>query len=810
MMRSERIFLKPLQKEAAQHIARALGVSPVLAALLWQRDICTPEEVAEFFEPQLEGLHDPWLLRDMDLAVGHLLEAIEGGLPIFIHGDYDVDGACATTLLAEALPRLGAVVGHHVPDRFSEGYGVSVTAVEQAARDGYKLLLSADCGSSSLVAVRTARELGMTTIITDHHHLPAQLPEPDAFINPQRSDCAYPFKGLCGTAVAFKLICALFGRRGLDFPTEYLDLVAMATIADVVPLCGENRCLVHHGLQVLARLERPGLRALAEVSDLLEGPWGSFAVGFGLGPRLNAAGRLQHAKLAVALLMEQDLEKARTRAQELDALNRSRRNVEKCIRDAVESRFADNPERLKLGVIVEGGEDWHHGVVGITASRLVDKYAMPAFVMGRSGDIFKGSARSPENVDLFELMSLCSDVFLKFGGHERAAGFSIAVDRLDEMRERLAQALPSVRRGEAPLHVDYPLSLPQASLELARELTRLEPVGEGNRQPLFLAERVRLEQVKTMGKDHEHLRFLAVQNGIMRKAVAFRMGAEKELLQPSRLYYDIVYRLQEESYQGDTYVSLHIEALIEPPPALVSILSRQLPLSARAHLSAEGGPDLVDARNILDRRAYLEGLNELVGPPLLVVETPAQAEKVRASVAHLQPRIEYYHGLKTHGSDIVLLYPPSHLDWLSAPAVHSCERVHCLFGDRELAWEAQRQRLSWLDRSRLEAIWRVLVKHSRQGRLHQDSLLVVEREVSGLPANGESVRAAVGVLEELGWLHWESEGEARFLRFKTQGGRRLEESRRFAEQGRRRTTFERVHSVFLERKLRLWEASARV
>lgn len=801
MMRSERIFLKELQSEAVADLARGLGLSPVLAGLLWQRNIRTPEEVHEFFDPQIERLHDPLLLADMQAAVDIVLDAADKGLPIFIHGDYDVDGVCATTLLAEALPRVGAIVGHHVPCRFTEGYGVSVSSIEQAARDGYKVLLSCDCGSSSVLAVRTARELGMTVIVTDHHHLPSVLPEPHAFINPQREDCTYPFKEVCGTTVAFKLVCALFQSRNLPFPSEYLDLVGAATVADVVPLVGENRTLVHHGLEALSRLERPGFRALAEVSDLLSGPWGSFAVGFGLGPRINAAGRLEHAKMAVELLLEKDAARALERAKELDELNRHRREVEKNIRESVEERLESQPELLELGLIVEGGDDWHHGVVGITASRLVDKYSVPAFVMGRHGDTFKGSARSPENVDLHELMSLCPDVFVKFGGHARAAGFTIQADKLDEMRTRLAEVLPQVRRGEAPLHVDYALPLELATVEMARELTRLEPVGEGNRQPLFLAERVRLEQIKTMGKDMDHLRFMVLQGNNRRKAVAFRMGPEKVHLQPDRLYYDLVYRLEEESYQGDSYASLFIEALLEPAPALVSILSRrELPAMP---ISSEGGPAVIDGRNVLDRRAYLDGLWDLVGPAVLVVETQAQAEKVQQTLAHLNPTIELYRELTTSRSDVVLLYPPSHLDWLSHPVVTSALRLHCLFGDRELALEARRQSSSWLDRSRLEAIWRALQKHTRHGRLHQESLFVIEREVSLLPANRDSVKAALGVLEELGWVHWESEGEARFLRLKTQGGRRLEESRRFAELGRRRISFERVTTVFQGRKLSL-------
>jgi single-stranded-DNA-specific exonuclease RecJ len=786
MVSSDRILLREVQDPESQEFQDLLAqlqalegediepITPALLQLLLQRGLDSVGEIKEFLQPSLSSLHSPWLLQDMETAVDLIAEAIDNESPIWIHGDYDVDGASAVTLLTEGFKILGAQTSFHVPDRFTEGYGLSVYSVEQAAEKGYGLVLTVDCGSSSWEAVKRAKELGLTIIITDHHHLPEQWPAADAFINPQRPDCEYPSKAICGTGVAFKLLCALCESLGFAFPDQMLDLVALATVADVVELKGENRALVHHGLRQLSKLERPGLRALAEVSDLLDGPWGSFAVGFGLGPRLNAAGRLVNARLAVELLLESDLQRCREQAKYLDRLNRERKEVEQNIRLSIGERIEADPSRLELGLIAEAGDDWHQGVVGITASRLVDCYQVPAFVMGRVGDTYKGSARSAENVDLFEWMSLTPELFVKFGGHSRAAGFTIESHRLDEMRQRLSETLPQIQRGGVPLRVDLQLSIDQVGLPLVRQLELLEPVGEGNRSPLFLARGVRLEEVKSIGKSQEHLRFYVVQNNVKRKAVAFRQGGEVFRLKPRQLYYDIVYRVQEETYQGETYASLLIEAILEPNPDSQSVLSGSQSGDSRESLQ------LLDARNVIDRRAYLEGLlaQRASEEILLIVNTPEQAQKVHQVLSDLGLEIcRYSENSRTAAkNELVLLYPPSQLDVLSKLTQRPAGRIHCLFGERELAWESGRQESRCIDRPKLEQIWRSLRTRSRGGVLDAKALGTIESELKAFPAPRQSILSAISVLQELGWANWQGD----LLMLQSSGGRRLEESARFA------------------------------
>lgn len=794
MLHPRRLAIRPSDPEQARALAQALNIPEVIAQLLIQRQLHDAEAARSFlYDEASQVCSDPMLFRDMAKAVELIEAAIERQELIFIHGDYDVDGICSTVLLAEGLKELGARVEHHVPCRFTEGYGVSIKSVEAAAERGAKMLLTCDCGSSSHQAVDTAHSLGMTVIVTDHHHLPAKLPTPDAHLNPQLPDCPYPFKPMCGTTVAYKLICALNQQRGHAWPTHFLDLVAVATIADVMPLVGENRGLVRSGLRQLAQLERLGLRTLAQASGLEEGPWGSFAVGFGLGPRLNAAGRLEHARLGVELLLSTEEEPARKLASYLDKLNQQRRDLEAGMRAQVEDRLNGDPARLELGVVVEAGEEWHQGVVGITASRVVDRFGLPAFIMGRVGDVCKGSARAPENVNLHAAMQKCADVFVKFGGHARAAGFTVAWDRVDEMRQRLSAAVAEVRQGPAPVHVDLELDLKAANLDLARSLKMLEPLGEANRTPVFLARRVRLDSLKVIGKTGEHLRCRLVQGNLERKAVAFRMADDRPHILDKHLYYDVTFELEEESWEGQSYASLRVQNVLEPEPQVFALMQNK----ARWN-QPNGAPSLVDGRNVVSRKAYLECLLNLGHTPLVVVHDQAQREKVQGALPQHLLSIETYASLRTGFDDVVLLYPPSSRDDLLQPALQQAARVHVLFGGRELRQEIQRQSHRWLDRQRLEGVWKALVRHARQGRLEVQQFPSVEQDIRPLRA---SLDHAVQVFEELQLV--ERKTDSWIIR--PSGGRKLEESRRYQEMCQGREQFMLLVQKFDDRHLRLEE-----
>ncbi len=790
MLCSERIMLAEGEQESAELLARQLGVSEILARLLLLRGVRDSQSARSFLEDGVESFHDPQAMRDMEKAVALLAKTVDQGETIFVHGDYDVDGICSTVLLVEAFRELGGRVLHHVPDRFTEGYGVSLKAVETAAENHCAVLITVDCGSSSLEAVQLAHDLGMAVIIADHHHIPEQAPEPEAFLNPHLEDCPYPFKPLCGTGVAFKLVQALYQRAGQPDPHHLLDLVAMATIADVVPLRGENRALVRVGLTELAKFRRPGVKALAEIAGADRDKLGAWSVAFGLGPRLNAAGRLEHARLGVELLLCQNIDEARDQAERLEKLNQRRRDIERTMRDDIVDRLEQDPDKLERGVVVEAGESWHQGVIGITASRIVDRYALPAFVISIEGELAKGSARSPENVDLYQAMVRCQDVFVKFGGHPRAGGFTIETARIDELRERMTQVVAELREGPAPIRVDLTLPLEEATLDLSRELELLEPIGEGNRRPLFLAKGVRLDGARAVGKMGDHLQLYLGQGATRRKAIAFRQGAELEFLEPKKLYYDVLYHLQEEHWDGQTRVSLVVEGILAPESRLTQFLE------ARSWApSTSRGPDIWDLRNLRDRRVGLERVAERGGSGLILV---SEENQVRQLQQRYRARVALFSDFRPQESfeNLILLAPPPSLEWFATQPVQSASRVFLMFGHRELSQELARQRVHWLDRERMVSIWKALIGLSRSGPLDQSALPRVARSLTAPP---ETVEEAIGVLEELGVATWEGQrlhlGQGR--------GKSLETSRRFQELVARRQRFLSLRRALGQRHLRL-------
>jgi single-stranded-DNA-specific exonuclease len=799
MLAPDRVAVGVPDWARAQALGSALGVSPVLAALMIGRGVTDAVHGRAYLDPGLETCHDPFLMRDMPAAVDLLEEALARREPIFVHGDYDVDGVSATVLLVQGLRRLGAEVRYHVPHRVGEGYGVSLAAVEQAALNGARLLLTCDCGSSSLQAVETARRCGMRVILSDHHQLPEVLPVPDAFLNPNLPDCPYPEKNLCGTGVAWKLLAALHQHRGLPLPLESLDLVALATIADVVPLQGENRALVQAGLQALARLERPGLAALVGQCRLDRTALSAQSVAFSLAPRLNAAGRLDSADLAVDLLLDQDPERCLVRAGELDELNTRRQEVEQAIRRAIADLLEREPSRLERAVLVEAGEGWHHGVLGITAARLVEQFERPVFVATLEGELARGSARAPLGMDLFAAMSRCSEVFVKFGGHARAAGFTVEASRLDEMRERLAEAVRELGQEALPRAVDFELPLRRIELPLVRELQRLEPLGEGNRRPLFLAREVHFEKVRQVGREGAHASFLACQGEVCLKGIAFRQGAHAEEMASGDLSFDVLYTVEEDTWNGESRPQVVIEAILQPDPAVLEVLGAAArPTGPGLETSRpQTGPTLVDSRRVRNRQRYLQALRSRSGDLLLVAANPSQAEKVRQRLEDPGFLVACFEDLPPGPGpqEVLFLAPPPRLEVLDHPALSSARRIHLLFGRDQMERQRQRVRVLCLDRERMVRIWKVLAQRAGSGTLAESELEKVAREV-GQDTHPVTVRQAIRVLEELGLACWELSGGQRRLGLGAGSGRRLEDSQRFTALSHLRREFLQVQRAF--------------
>jgi single-stranded-DNA-specific exonuclease len=495
-----------------------------------------------FLNPNYDATkYDPFLLTDMDKAVSRIATAVAEKQKTVIFGDYDVDGISATAILADALPKFGLEVSTYTPDRFTEGYGLNMEAVERIAKSGAKLVITVDCGSLNIDEVAEANKLGLDVIITDHHAIGDKLPEAVAVINPHRKYCKYLCADLCGAGVAFKLVQALQTRLdGLPEGQEkwLLDLVALGTVCDIVPLLDENRNNVHWGLEVMKKTRRAGLRALLAVSRTKPSELSARQIGFVLGPRLNAAGRLETAKQALELLTTTNNVRALELAQRLDKLNLERRNeqdrifAEVC--EILEHKNAvckDGPCKVGKGVIVVDGEGWNEGVIGIVASKVMEKYRQPAFVVSRNGAEAKGSGRSFGDFHLAEAIEATRQHLTKGGGHAAAGGVSLASENIDQWREALQEFYTSreLKNQEKFLLANEDVEtaeIGELSIELVNQLAKLEPFGMGNERPVFKLPQMSARYVDRIGKDSNHLKLTITDGASQIKLLAFSPPSE--------------------------------------------------------------------------------------------------------------------------------------------------------------------------------------------------------------------------------------------------------------------------------------------
>lgn len=487
-------------------LARELGTSEIIGQILWHRGICSPDAAHTFLHPEDMPFHDPLLMMDMEKAALRIQQAILNGEKIVVYGDYDVDGMTSTALLMKNIRALGGRVSCYIPNRFTEGYGINQAALQQIAADGCSLLVSVDCGIASLQAVAEMCE-AMDIIITDHHLPGSELPPAFAVVNPHRADCLYPDKDLAGVGVAFKLVQALRKIEENCLWADDLDIAALGTVADLVPLVGENRKIVQMGLARMSENPCPGIQALIEVSGLAGKKINTGMVGFQLAPRLNAAGRLETAGRGVNLLLSEDTGETVSIAGELNALNTERRDLEQEILTEAEGMLADfTPD---VSAIVVAGEDWNSGVIGIVASRLIEQYYRPSIVLTRQGDVYKGSCRSIPGLHMYDALSACRDTLIQFGGHAMAAGLSVACSRLDDFRAAFSNYVQThlVPADFTPkISIEGIVSPASWSLETVEELSLLEPYGIGNPRPIFGVRGIRPQTASAIGAEGRHLR----------------------------------------------------------------------------------------------------------------------------------------------------------------------------------------------------------------------------------------------------------------------------------------------------------------
>ena len=564
----------PSDADGASRLAAALGLPPVLARLLHQRGLTDPDEAQRFLDPSLAHLHDPFLLTDMRPAVARLHQAIERRERVMIHGDYDADGITSTAMLQRALEMLGADVGHFVPDRMKDGYGLQPKTIEHLASLGARLIVSVDCGIRASEAARRARDLGVDLIITDHHEPEAELPQAVAVINPKRPDCAYPEKFLAGAGVALKLVQALLQDHaaGAGALSSFIKMAAIGTMADVVPLVGENRVIAKFGLDALSRGPHgTGLEALLEESGLSGKRLDSFHVGFVLAPRLNAAGRMGHAGRAVDLLLSRgrDAESrvaARALAKELTDENTRRQESEAGMLVEARRMVEKDPEIGGHNMLVVASEGWHRGVVGIVASKLVDSFCKPAIVLAIENGVAHGSCRSIPAFDMLAALEANPDVFMKFGGHKQAAGVTVEAARLPEMRRRLTEyANLNLEPADLipRLRIDAPLGLRDITGDVVQALSRLEPFGSANPKPIFRASPVELAQPPRVMKER-HLSLMFRQDGRSFRGVAWRAAEREAYLAANRFGLELAYSLDQNDFRGERVTELTVADVRAP------------------------------------------------------------------------------------------------------------------------------------------------------------------------------------------------------------------------------------------------------
>lgn len=563
-MNAKRWIVQEQDSQSVASLARVLGVSQTVAGLLISRGCVDEPSARSFLLPSSDQLHDPYLMLGMSEAVPRLLRAINNSERILVYGDYDVDGTTGTALLLRALNLLGAQTGFHVPHRFTEGYGIQQAALQKAVTEGFKLAISVDCGIRAHEPLYWARDNGLDVIITDHH-LPDEgegVPPAYAVLNPNQKGCEYPDKNLAGVGVAFKLVHALFRERGRESQVNaFLKIVAIGTVADVAKLTGENRTIVALGLKDLAKATNPGLRALMEVAGCGDGAsMTAYDVGFRIGPRINAAGRMDAARAVVELFSTKDMSEAQRLAKHLDTRNQERKEVQ---RQIVELAIAEL-ESVDRGaansyVAVIAGEGWHRGVIGIAASKISERINRPCVVLSIEDGVAHGSGRSIEPYHLLNGLTACADLFDKFGGHSHAAGITIRPDRIDELRRRLNEHAASCLTEEdlqPCVFIDAQLATEDISFELVGELEKLEPYGAGNPRPTFLARNLCIvREPRLIGGRHLKMS-VAGPKGRPLETIWWN-GAEQTSAIRSGI--DMAYTIEASKWNGETFLQLSVQ-----------------------------------------------------------------------------------------------------------------------------------------------------------------------------------------------------------------------------------------------------------
>ncbi len=519
--------IKEIDNTKVKEYVEKFKISEVAAKMLLAKDL-TEDKIDEYLNPSIEKLHDPYLLNDMEILVDRIILAKDRKEKVAIYGDYDVDGITSITLIYTFLRDLGLDMVYYLPDRIEEGYGLNTEALKKLKDDGVSLVITVDCGISAVNEVEYAKSIGLDVCITDHHECSETLPKAISIVNPKRPDSTYPFNSLAGVGVTFKVLSAIVKRLGLDENEylKYLDIAAVGTIADIVPLVGENRIITANGLALLAKTKNEGLKALMKVARIEKVD--SDNVSFGIAPRINASGRMADATVAVKMLLAENEMEAYKYAKVLDSQNTKRQEVEKGIyNEAIAQIERDGLDKKKTMVIA--GENWHQGVIGIVASKLTEKYLKPVILLAHDGETAKGSGRIPAGISLYDALSECSDLLTTFGGHELAAGLTLEAKNISSFREKFEQVITSMREEDfvRVIDIDTEITKKDITLNILEDINLLAPFGQKNKKPVFMYKNLKVTSVSTL-KEDKHLKFRLSDGDFYVDAVFFGAGNRRD------------------------------------------------------------------------------------------------------------------------------------------------------------------------------------------------------------------------------------------------------------------------------------------
>jgi single-stranded-DNA-specific exonuclease len=559
-MKAKRWRINAIEHDKVDKLAEALKIHPTLCNILVQRGIETYQQAKEFFRPQLTQLHDPWLMKDMDKAVGRILGAFSKNEKILVFGDYDVDGTTAVACMYQFLKQHHAYTDFYIPHRYREGYGISKAGIDFAFENNFTLIISLDCGIKSVDLVRYAKELGIDFIICDHHLPDIELPPAVAILNPKQKDCAYPFKELCGCGVGFKLITALSENLGLmnEEAHQYLDLVATAIAADIVPITGENRVLAYYGLEKASKKPNHGIKALSILSGF-EKRLQINSLVFIIAPRVNAAGRMDDARKAVLMFVAESVEEAMKWAEELHTDNTNRKETDLNITEEALAIIIKDEILVNRKSTVLFQPHWHKGVVGIVASRLIEHYYRPTIILTQSGEYVAGSARSVSGFNVYEAIHQCKDLLLGYGGHFYAAGMTLETNKVDAFCQKFEEIVEATIHPELlipEIVIDAEISFRDVRLPFYEILCQMEPFGPGNSRPVFITRNVYNTGYSKIVKD-AHLRFSLKHDGAILTGIGFGMADKMPLLETNKPF-DVIFKIDENEWNGEKTLQLKI------------------------------------------------------------------------------------------------------------------------------------------------------------------------------------------------------------------------------------------------------------